>query len=130
MERYKRVKEVILILCPLIFVSLGSLMVDQRGLSHRFKGGDCIIFYDFVLQNDSIFMIGDVLDKKSKDPLQGLNIIVQQTNIGTVTEPAGDFKIFLQRQKGELRVFFGPLDFNMPYSYDLEDLMKKNTTHH
>jgi len=97
---------------------------------------DCIIGFAFLLNafisNSQNLIVGSILNK-NEDPIPGVNIIVNHTNIATITDNNGDFKLFLGNNPKALLIirFIGytPLDYELDldsnYTYRMDIVLQK-----
>lgn len=97
---------------------------------HEYKKGKVILMYSYVQRNDSIFISGYLEDRRTNSPVSGMNVVVKDFRIGTVSDRDGDFRLFLPRQEGTL-VFdkTGFAYFQFPYQCKRDD-MKDHSAHH
>lgn len=82
--------------------SFSFLFTQQEQYQYSFKSQHCIVGYQFEEYNDSTFMYGKVVDKRTKKGVLNMNIMLLEFRIGTVTDLNGNFRIFLPIQKGSV----------------------------
>ena len=57
----------------------------------------CILFNNLIAQQTTYRFIGEVVDKQSGEPLPGVNLLIKDKMIGTVTDGEGRFELDLPR---------------------------------
>lgn len=112
------------ILCIVLLFSLNLVCFAQQHYQLKYKSGKCILMYSFYSLNDSIFIYGQLSEKKTNDPINNMNIIVKGFRIGTVPNPQGEFRLFLPQRDGVLSFDKEGFDrFDFPYEITSVDLL-------
>jgi hypothetical protein len=83
----------------LITVVLGQ---EATVYTHIHKSSKAIVRYKFVVRNDSTFIQGFVIERKSNLPVFNMNIAIPLDRIGTVPDLHGNFILFLPKLEGVL----------------------------
>jgi hypothetical protein len=107
----------------MVLVCFGFCLV-QENYQFRHKSDKCVLLYSFLINRDSVFLIG-----------VNINISVKEYQIGTVPKLDGGIKLFLPESRGVI-VFDKPgyTKFELTYKYSKEDLQilhpPRETSHH
>ena len=102
--------------------------IDEH-YAHTYKSKKTVVNYSYRLLNDSLFCVGIIMEKNSKSPTINVNIQIQGTQIGTVSNLQGIFKIHLPREKGIL-VFNKIGEFKFEISFDKQAIIEKERMSH
>lgn len=54
------------------------------------------MYYSFIQKSDSLFIEGTVKDRQDK-PVADMNVLIPEHRVGTVTNSAGEFSLYLPR---------------------------------
>jgi len=115
-----------------------SALAQTEPYIYEYKKGKTILTYSYIHRNDNMFIYGNLQDHKTNAPITDINITLKDFRIGTVTTPAGNFKIFLPRQEGTI-VFDKPTYTYFEFDYkfkkeftntDKKEYSKKPSAHH
>lgn len=114
-------------------ILLQSVHCVAQSFDHEFIHRDkvCNVYYSFIQKNDSSFIIGSVKDRRN-NPVPDMNIYNYEYRLGTVTNPAGEFALWLppSLKKGNLQFEkFYFTRFTVPFVVMFSD-KKKPRTHH
>ena len=120
------------ILFFILFIFCSQIIFAQgdKPYTHTYKSKKAFVNYSFRISNDSLFCVGTVLDKSSKSSIN-INIYLQGTQIGTVSNLQGIFKIYLPREEGKL-IFdkIGEFKFEMDFTVDRNRIKEEELTSH
>lgn len=83
----------------IIFLIVTSAISFAQEKKITFEKNKCRVSYDFVLRNDSTFMVGIIKDKNNV-PVSDINIMINEFRIGTVANQVGEFELFLPKNQG------------------------------
>ena len=87
----------------LIILALNFFIVQgQEILTWRYSSKKSVLDYSFISRNDSLFIIGELKEKSTKEPILSMNVSLQGTLLGTVPNLNGSFELFLPFVKGTI----------------------------
>ena len=90
----------------LFIIGIGRLLItdvlgqEDSPYTHLHKSSKTIVRYKYVYKNDSLFMQGSVLERKTSLPVFNINISIIADQIGTVPNQQGDFMMYLKKTEG------------------------------
>jgi len=114
----------------LTFIFFDTRAQSENPLIYKYKSKMCSLSYTYIIQNDSVFIYGQLHENKTNNPVININILLQDFRIGTVPNLNGEFQLFLPRQEGV--ILFdktGFTKFEFPFKYNKEEI-RKPFTHH
>lgn len=118
------------LLLPIMVSLLGfTFFQSEETYKYRYKSKDCIVYYSYELNNDSLRMVGMIWKKKTNEPVVGMNIQLMEYRVGTVSNGVGKFSLLLIKREGKL--FFHLTEytnFELPFSIKDEDLTGNYTS--
>ncbi|MFN5005721.1 MAG: hypothetical protein ACK514_16535 [Bacteroidota bacterium] len=96
-----------LVLACLVFMipQVTSILRGQEaaGYTHLHMSAKSLLKYKFVFRNDSLFMQGLILERKSNLPILNMNISIMADRIGTMPDCSGNFTLYLKSGNGVIR---------------------------
>ena len=130
--KFRYMKKAVFVLSLFALASSFTFLdIAQQRYAHEYRSGKFLLFYSYVSRNDSIFMGGFLREKRSENPILGVNVTIENSRIGTVSElPGGKFEIFLPRKQGKI-LFQDPSSYKgFEFSYKfIEDVLKTPFSH-
>lgn len=110
-------------------LSVFLLSLSSPDYSYKFTSKKALVFYDYKLEDDKAFMIGELIDRKTREYITNINITVDGYRIGTVTDINGLFKIQLPQASGNLIFFYtSENQFKVPFSFQKDQLSEEEFT--
>ena len=69
-----------------------------------------MIFIGFLYSKDYI-IVGQILDYKNNQPINSVNIYIQNTTIGTTSNIDGNFKLYLPSKLNDFNLVFSMIGY-------------------
>lgn len=110
------------------FIFFDAKAQGEKPLNYKYKSKMSLLSYTYLIQNDSVFIYGQLQEKNTNNPVININIVLQDFRIGTVPNLNGEFQLFLPRKEGV--ILFdkaGFTKFEFPFKYNKEEISKPLT---
>ena len=95
----------------------GQSLNPSEYYTNIFKSSKTVLNYKIVDRNDSTFMMGELIERNSRQPIMNMNIELVGYRIGTVPDIGGKFRLWLPQKDGVVRFIKDRFDeFEVPYT--------------
>jgi hypothetical protein len=116
--------------CLILFSSFHPKNFQDASEVYQFqlKGKECLFFYSYVKQDNSLFIVGKLKKKTDNEPVIGMNISLKNSTTGTVSNSDGNFQIKLKEKRGIIVFeFYGFKKFELIFRIEDSDILKDFT---